>query len=85
VANGKAEIDPADYVPACVEACPSGAIHFGNLNDPSSETTQGARQPNSFRMLESLGTEPKIHYQSRKSWVREIANAPRPGKENARG
>ena len=24
VANGKAEIDPADYVPACVEACPSG-------------------------------------------------------------
>ena len=42
-------------------------------------------QPNSFRLLESLDTDPKIHYQSKKAWVREIANAPAPGKENARG
>ena len=40
---------------------------------------------NRFRMLESLGTDPKIHYQSRKAWVREISSAPRPGRENARG
>ena len=87
VANGKTEIDPADYIPACVEACPSGAIHFGNLNDAATETAQGARLPNSFRMLESLGTDPKIYYQSKKNWVREISSAPRPavGKEKARG
>ena len=40
VANGKTEIDAADYIPACVEACPSGAIRFGNLNDPATEAAQ---------------------------------------------
>ena len=87
VANGKTEIDPADYVPACVEACPNGAIQFGNLNDSAAATAQSAHQPGSFRMLESLGTDPKIYYQSKKNWVREISSAPRPGsaKENARG
>jgi molybdopterin-containing oxidoreductase family iron-sulfur binding subunit len=87
VANGKTEIDPADYIPACVEACPNGAISFGNLNDPSTETARAAHQPASFRMLESLGTDPKIYYRSKKNWVREIASAPRPGvaKETSRG
>ena len=70
-----------------MEACPSGAIHFGKLNDPATETAQGARHPDSFRLLESLGTDPKIYYHSKKNWVREISSAPRPGlaKENARG
>jgi hypothetical protein len=38
-------------------------------------------------MLESLGTDPKIYYHSKKNWVREISSAPRPGvaKETARG
>ena len=87
VANGMTAIDPADYIPACVEACPSGAIHFGNLNDPATETAQGAHLPDSFRMLESLGTDPKIYYLSKKNWVREISRAPRPGtgKESSRG
>ncbi len=85
VANGKTEIDAADYIPACVEACPSGAIRFGNLNDPSTETARAAHQPDTFRLLESLGTDPKIHYHSSKPWVRDISSAPRPGKENSRG
>ena len=33
-AAGKDDILPGDYVPACVEACPTGAIQFGDLNDP---------------------------------------------------
>ena len=40
--------------------------------------------PNSFRLLEKLGTEPKIYYHSKRDWVREIGNAPHP-KENLRG
>ena len=88
-AAGNAAIDPADYRPACVEACPNGAITFGNLNDATSEVAHAAHQPDTFRLLESLHTDPKIHYHSKKAWVRETAHAPRPGgkneKETARG
>jgi molybdopterin-containing oxidoreductase family iron-sulfur binding subunit len=79
-AGGKREIDPADYVPACVEACPTGAIRFGNVEER-------AQEPNAFRILEKLGTEPKIYYRSKRDWVRRIAEGPRPGarKEEHRG
>jgi len=73
------------YIPACAEACPTQAIHFGNLDDGAAEVAKGARNPNSFRLLESIGTDPKIYYRSKKKWVREIANAPHPEKENSRG
>jgi menaquinone reductase, iron-sulfur cluster-binding subunit len=74
-----------EYTPACAEACPTQAIRFGNLDDASAAVARGSQNPNSFRLLESISTDPKIYYQSKKQWVREIANAPRPAKENARG
>ena len=77
-AAGKRDIDPADYVPACVEACPTGAIQFGDLNDAASVPAQDAKRPESFRLLEKLGTETKIYYRSERDWVRRIASAPRP-------
>jgi len=80
-ARGEREIDPADYVPACVEACPTGAIQFGDLNDPQSAVAQAARESGGFRLLEKLGTEPKVYYHSRRGWVRQIAGQPPAGKE----
>jgi len=73
-AAGKSEIEPGDYVPACVEACPTGAIRFGDLNDPSNDL----RHPDSFRLLKKLGTDPKIYYRSKRDWVRNVAQASRP-------
>ncbi|MBI4564380.1 MAG: 4Fe-4S dicluster domain-containing protein [Planctomycetes bacterium] len=51
-----------EYVPACVEACPTGAIVFGDLEDPQSEVSKLARSPRAFRVLEELGTKPKVIY-----------------------
>lgn len=57
-----------DYVPACVEACPAGAMYFGDLEDPHSAVTQLTHSPRLFRLLEELGTKPKIMYLAEGEW-----------------
>ena len=51
-----------DYVPACAEICPTGAIAFGDLHNPDHRVSQLVKDPRAFRLLEALGTEPKVHY-----------------------
>jgi molybdopterin-containing oxidoreductase family iron-sulfur binding subunit len=53
---------PGEYTPACVEACPTGAMTFGDLSNPSSEVAQLAESRRAFKLLEDLGTEPKVIY-----------------------
>lgn len=51
-----------DYTLACAAACPAQAIVFGDLDDPKSEVSKSAATHRSFRMLEELGTHPKVIY-----------------------
>jgi molybdopterin-containing oxidoreductase family iron-sulfur binding subunit len=53
---------PGEYVPACVEDCPAGAMTFGDLDDPDSEVSRLADSRRAHRLLEDLGTEPKVIY-----------------------
>ncbi len=61
-------LQDGDIIPACMETCPTGAIHFGNLNDPESMVAQLARSPRAFRLQEDLGTEPKVIYLTEGEW-----------------
>jgi len=49
-------------LPACVEACPTGARVFGNLLDPDSEIRFVLKNKKVFRFKEDLGTDPKFWY-----------------------
>ncbi len=62
------ELVDGDYVPACVESCPADAMYFGDLDNPHSEVTLLEQSPRAFRLLEELGTKPKVVYLSKGEW-----------------
>jgi molybdopterin-containing oxidoreductase family iron-sulfur binding subunit len=49
-------------MPACLEACPTGARKFGNVLDPNSEVSQILRTKNVFVLKEEVGTLPRFFY-----------------------
>jgi molybdopterin-containing oxidoreductase family iron-sulfur binding subunit len=55
-----------DYQPACVESCPADAMAFGDLDDPLSTVSQLSQSTRATRMLEHLGTEPKVYFLARR-------------------
>jgi Fe-S-cluster-containing dehydrogenase component len=49
-------------MPACQEACPTGARVFGNLLDPKSEIRWILENKTVFRLKEDLNTQPQFYY-----------------------
>jgi molybdopterin-containing oxidoreductase family iron-sulfur binding subunit len=56
------ELRDGDVTTACAESCPAQAITFGDLEDPLSRVSELVRSARAFRLLEDLGTEPKVYY-----------------------
>lgn len=49
-------------MPACLEACPTGARKFGNMNDPDSEIRKIIATKRVYVLKEDLATLPRFYY-----------------------
>jgi len=54
-----------EIVTACQAACPTGAILFGDINDPESRIAREKSQPLSYGLLAELNTRPRTTYLAR--------------------
>jgi Fe-S-cluster-containing dehydrogenase component len=59
-ANGRPKI--GTVVTACQQACPTGAIHFGDLNDADSDVLRWKAEPHTYGLLAELNTMPRTTY-----------------------
>jgi Fe-S-cluster-containing dehydrogenase component len=68
--------EPEDRVPACVKACPTGARHFGDLADPSSDVSKLVAQREGFDLLPEMGFKPTNKYLPPRTKRGQAASAP---------
>jgi len=50
---------------ACQQACPTGAISFGNLTDANSQVSRRKKSPLNYGILTDLNTKPRTSYLAR--------------------
>ena len=63
----KRELKDGELKPACAQSCPATAIAFGDLNDPESKVSRLFQSGRGEKLLEDVGTQPKIVYLKRQA------------------
>jgi molybdopterin-containing oxidoreductase family iron-sulfur binding subunit len=58
----KHEVRDGDIRTACQQACPTRAIVFGDLKDPTSVASKMQHSKRFYRVLDELGTRPNVGY-----------------------
>jgi molybdopterin-containing oxidoreductase family iron-sulfur binding subunit len=64
------QLGATDVVTACQQACPTKAIVFGPVNDPTADVTRLSRERRAYSVLHDLGTRPRVRY------LAKISNPP---------
>ena len=59
------EVKESDWSCACSDACDSGAMVFGDINDKESEISKLKENDRMYHLLESVGTKPNVMYQTK--------------------
>ena len=58
---------------ACASACPTNAITFGDLNDETTLVSKLSKDDRSYNLLEEVGVQPNVYYQTKVRNVKESA------------
>jgi MoCo/4Fe-4S cofactor protein with predicted Tat translocation signal len=65
IANGEGRVAGDAVQTACQQACPTGAIVFGNLTDEGSQVSRLKMSPLNYGILTDLNTKPRTTYLAR--------------------
>jgi molybdopterin-containing oxidoreductase family iron-sulfur binding subunit len=63
--SGDVEVREGVIKTACQQACPAGAIVFGNIKDPQSRVSQAKDSDRDYSVLDFLNTKPRTTYLAR--------------------
>ncbi|MFO1488208.1 MAG: TAT-variant-translocated molybdopterin oxidoreductase [Verrucomicrobiota bacterium] len=60
--TGDVVVPTDSFTTACAQACPAGAIVFGNILDPNSRVSKLKQQERDYSLLDFLLTKPRLTY-----------------------
>ncbi|MCS7176591.1 MAG: Fe-S-cluster-containing hydrogenase [Candidatus Kapabacteria bacterium] len=60
--EGRERVRDGEVLTACQQACPAGAIIFGDMNDPQSKVAQLRLNDRGYHVLEELNVRPSVTY-----------------------
>ncbi len=59
------KIKDGEIKTACAQSCPTNAIIFGDINDPTSEISQYRKEERNYFLLEDVGAKPTVSYMTK--------------------
>ncbi|GAB1430248.1 TAT-variant-translocated molybdopterin oxidoreductase [Ignavibacteria bacterium] len=60
--QGRSRVKDGEVTTACQQACPAGAIIFGDVNDKTSKVVESRKTVRGYRVLEELNVRPSVTY-----------------------